>query len=190
MGSREGQNGGSWQTNLQASPDVDTGEMGGPFSERGEGPSRSLSFSAEQMGARRTLLFGFADVLSSKTSSSPVSSEQKPALPAGPLEDLAGCGPAAQLSSSWNQCRLLVLKPCDSENRYRSSRRLLDTASPSAFSSRSRTCMPPLPAPASEAAERLVERDETQECLELPRGLRFSVLFSFWWNLLILRHGS
>lgn len=179
MGSRAGQNGGSWQTNLQASPDVDTGEMGGHFSEGGEGQSRSLSFSTEQRGARRTLLFHFADVLSSKTSSSPISSEQKPVLPASPLEDLAVCRWVAQLSSSWNLCRLLALEPCESENRYRSSRRLLDTASPSAFSSRRGTCMPPLPASTSEAVERLAERDETQECLELPRGLRCSALVSF-----------
>lgn len=91
MGSRAGQNGGSWQTNLQASPDVDTGETGGHFSEGGEGQSRSLSFSTEQRGARRTLLLHFADVLSSKTSSSPISSEQKPVLPASPLEDSAVC---------------------------------------------------------------------------------------------------
>lgn len=91
MVSRDGQNGGSWQTNLQASPDVDTEEMGGHFSERGEGQSRSLSFSTEQRGARRTLLFNFVDVLSSKTSSSPISLEPKPVLPASPLEDLAVC---------------------------------------------------------------------------------------------------
>ena len=75
MGSRGGQDAGSRQTNLQASPAVDTGERRGPFSEVGEGQSRSLSFSAEQRGARSTLLFSFADALSSKTSSSPISSE-------------------------------------------------------------------------------------------------------------------
>ena len=74
---------------------MDTGERRGPFSEVGEGQSRSLSFSAEQRGARSSLLLSFADVLSSKTSSSPISSEQKPALPASLLEDLAGCGAAA-----------------------------------------------------------------------------------------------
>ena len=50
MGSRGGQDAGSRQTNLQASPAVDTGERRGPFSEVGEGQSRSLSFSAEQRG--------------------------------------------------------------------------------------------------------------------------------------------
>lgn len=151
--SRSCQYSGSWQTNLQASPDVDPGEMGGCFSERGEGQSRSLSFSTEHRGARMAWVFNCADALSSKTSSSPISSEQKPILPTRPLEDLAVCRWATQLSSSWNLYKLLALELCESENKYRSSRWLLDAASPSAFSSKSGMCMPPLPVPTTEVAE-------------------------------------
>lgn len=71
-----------WQI-LQTSPDVDTGDMGGNFSEKGEGQSRSLSFSVEQRGARRTLLFSFADVLSQRHRHLPSRQSRSPySLPA------------------------------------------------------------------------------------------------------------
>lgn len=147
-------------------------------SESGEGQSRSLSFSTEQRGARRTLFFNLADDVSSKTSSSPISSEQKSTLPASQLEDLAVCRRLAWLSSSWNLCRLLALEPRESENRYRSSRWLLNLASPSAFSSKSGMRTLPLPASLFETAEGLVERDMVGECLEWLRGGQGSDLFS------------
>lgn len=140
------------------------------FSESTEGQSRSLSFSTEHRGARRTLFFNLADDASSKTSSSPISSEQKPMLPASQLDDLAVCRRLAWFSSSWNLGRLLALEPRESENRYRSSRWLLNLASPSAFSSKSGMRTLPLPASLFETAEWLVARDKIGECLEWLRG--------------------
>lgn len=169
-------------------PAVDTGERRGPFSEVGK-DSQVAVLSAEQRGARSTLLFSFADALSSKTSSSPHLIRVEAGTPGQPNGGLGGprAGGGSQLVESGAGCCCLSRARMRAGTAAASGRR---GASPSAFSSRSRTRMPHLLAPASEAAERSAERDEAQECLRCPGLCDSSILLSLWWNLLVLRHGS